>query len=105
MDLKIIMYYELLILLSLLLCVIIYQLIIGKINMKGLLYDKTTRKFSPGRVQLLTFTVVIAGYLILKITETGKFPDINQDLIVILGLSNFTYLGGKSRLLSFLTKK
>ncbi len=78
--------------------VIGYQILTGKINTKGLLLDKETGKLSPGRVQLLTFTLFGVLYYFFQVLEDPikGFPDIPDGLLYALGGSNAFYLGGKS---------
>jgi hypothetical protein len=74
-----------------------YQLLTGKVNVNGLLREKHgDRGFSPGRLQLLVFTVVGAIYYMLLLLEDPKtFPDIPEGLLLVLGGSNSIYLAGK----------
>ena len=79
--------------------IVAYQLLTGKINMNGLLYEKNSRHgFSPGRLQLLLFTLGGAVYYVLRVLgnpELGKFPEVPNEFLLLLGGSNVFYLGGK----------
>ena len=89
--------YEIWFLLGSFVLVVAYQLLTGRINTKGLLLDKKVRSLSPGRIQLLMFTLVGALYYLLQVLENPTaFPDISYYLPLILGGSNLFYLGGKS---------
>lgn len=78
--------------------VVAYQILIGKINIRGLLFEKNSiGSFSTVRVQLLLFTLIGAVYYILQVSDNPKeFPKDTQELLLILGGSNMVYLGGKS---------
>ncbi len=80
--------------------IVAYKLLTGAINMRGLLVDKKTRALSPGRVQLLVFTVMGAGYYLLLVIEqapSGKLPDFPEEALLLVGGSQLVYLGGKAR--------
>lgn len=80
--------------------IVFYRLLTGEIITKGLLDDKGSRSgFSPARLQLLVSSVVIAAYYIgtaLTNTNTGKFPTIPNEMLLILGGSHAFYLGSKT---------
>lgn len=81
-----------------LILVVSYQILTGKINLHGILFEKNGgQKNSPVRVQLLLFTLTGAFYYFLQVLDnpTG-FPKVPQELLLILGGSNVVYLGGKS---------
>lgn len=99
-ELTQIIHFELWLLLGGLALVVGYQLLTGRINMQGLLDDKVSRKPSPGRVQLLVFTVAGAGYYILLTLEnaaSGLLPPIPAEMLWLVGGSQLAYLGGKAR--------
>jgi len=73
-----------------------YQLLTGRINMKKLLFDKTTNRRSPGRVQLLMLTLVGAlSYLLMVVEDPNNLPKVPRELLLIMGGSNLVYLTGK----------
>jgi len=78
--------------------VVVYQLLTGHINTRGLLDDKLTgRQFSPERIQLLAITVGGAlFYLIKVIGDPTHFPQLPRELVLAMGGSNALYLGGKA---------
>ena len=81
-----------------------YQMLTGKINTEGLLWDKKTDGFSPARVQLLIFTLFGAGYYLLLTIENGhptEFPEVPQELLALVGGGNLIYLGAKARSMLF----
>ena len=80
--------------------VVAYKMLTGAINMRGLLDDKVTGGLSPGRVQLLVFTVTGAGYYLLLAMEqaaSGSLPAIPEEVLLLLGGSHLVYMGGKAR--------
>jgi len=91
--------YEIWFLLLGLAAVIFYQLLTGKINTKRLLNETTgNRGFSPGRLQLLIFTIGGAlYYLMLAFDREGpaKLPELPTEFLLAMGASNLFYLGGK----------
>jgi hypothetical protein len=78
--------------------IVFYQLLTGRINTKGLLCEKDgTGNFSAGRVQLLFFTLIFGlMYLGKVIQDPAGFPDIPEEMLVLLGGSNAAYLGQKA---------
>ncbi len=87
---------ELAALLLTLLAVVLYQMLTGRINTRGMLNDKATGKLSPGRVQLLFFTMFGGLYFLFKVIDNpAQFPEIPPEMLYLLGGSNAAYLGGK----------
>ena len=81
-----------------LIAIITFKLLAGRINTRGLLVDKATQKFSPGRLQLLLVTLGGASFYVLKIvdaTNTVEMPQVPEIFLLIVGGSNIGYLGGK----------
>ncbi len=80
--------------------VVFYRSLTGGINTKGLLQDSgTSSRFSPARLQLLISTIVVAFYYIgqtLTNKNTGQFPTIPNEMLLILGGSHAFYLGSKT---------
>ncbi len=80
--------------------VVAFQIITRKINTKGILSDNTGN-FSPARLQLLMFTFGVAFYVLGKVLSSiaaGKpgFPDLDPNILVVLGGSHALYLGAKA---------
>lgn len=96
--------YEIGFLLAALATIVVYQIVTGRINTRGLLSDKANNgvgSFSVARLQLLMFTMAVAAYVLSQVVEsiaTGKpqFPVIDPNMLVILGGSHALYLGAKS---------
>lgn len=91
--------YELVILLLVLIAIIAYKLLVQQINTNGLLLDKTSgRSFSPGRLQMLAITLMIAVYyvfLVMDAEDTTRLPDLPNEFLIALGGSHAIYLSGK----------
>jgi len=82
--------------------VVVLQIATGRISLDGLLYTKDPdgqRSFSPARLQLLLFTVVIAAqylHAVLADPRQDSLPTLPQGAIAMLGGSQAAYLGGKA---------
>ena len=54
---------------------------------------------SPGtdvkRVQMLFFTVISAAFVLLKVVTSYVIPDIPTGYLLLMGISNGVYVGGK----------
>jgi len=90
--------YEVGILLAAFGAVVAYQFLTGKIEMRGLLSEKTKAglgPISPARVQLLLFTLAMAFYVLAQLIKFGTFPEIDTKWLLILGGSHSVFLGAK----------
>ena len=84
---------------SALLLVVVFKLLGSQINTSGLLADKETGTFSPGRLQLLIVTLGGASFYffqIIGVADTGTLPPVPAELLLIIGGSNVGYLSGKT---------
>jgi hypothetical protein len=78
------------------------QILSGSINTKFLLHGTKkdgSRYFSPGRVQLLLFTLWTAGNYFVSAAQSagrGVLPDVSQQTLLLLSGSHAVYLGGKA---------
>lgn len=96
--------YEIEFLLGAIAAVVAFQIITGKINTKGLLSvrgENGVLSFSPARLQLLMFTFGVAFYVLGKVFASmaaghAEFPQLDPNLLVILGGSHAFYLGAKA---------
>jgi hypothetical protein len=73
-----------------------YRLLTGQIKTKGLLQDKVTKEFSPGRLQMLIATACTAIYFVVQVMQTEKLPELTQKFMLALAGSHVLYLGGKT---------
>lgn len=95
-TLSTILRYELFFVLAALAGIIAYRLLTRQINTKGLLRDKVGgRVVSPGRLQMLIVTFIIAIYYVVEMFETRTLPEIPGEFLLALGGSHLLYLGGK----------
>jgi hypothetical protein len=100
-------YWEGLVLIVGLCGIVFWRLLKGDISMDGLLEgdvrDKTSSsgfrtEFSPGRSQLLMFTIVTAGYYLLQVIHNPRtFPQIPVSWVAALGGSHALFLAGKAK--------
>ena len=93
--------WEVLLFLLTLAGIVIFRLLTGEINTRYLLYGRKRnrdRYFSPERVQLLVFTISAAFYYLTQLLEVraGKFPELPESWVAVIGGSNAVYLGGKA---------
>ena len=81
-----------------LLVIVAFKLLAGQIKTRGLLADKKTGSFSPGRLQLLVATLGGAAFYFFNLvsaTDTSALPPVPTELLLIVGASNAGYLSGK----------
>lgn len=82
--------------------VVAFNLANGNISLAGLLETKGPSgapAFSPGRLQMLIATVVIAGqylYSVIANPTQGSLPTLPPAAVAVLGGSHAVYLGGKA---------
>ena len=96
-TLSIVLRYEVFFVLTALAVIIAYRLLTRQINTNGLLRDKVGgRAISPGRLQLLIVTLLIATYYVAHVIQTQELPNIPQQYLLALGGSHIFYLGGKA---------
>lgn len=77
--------------------VVVYQMLTGRINLHGLLDAKDgSGDVSPGRLQLLAFTLAGAALLLFQVAQNpSKFPEVSPEFLLFVGGSNAGYLLGK----------
>lgn len=100
-------YWEGLIIVGGLFGLIFWKMFTGEISLNQLLQgdrrdpahpSEFTTFVSPGRTQLLMFTIFVAGYYLLQVIHNPTtFPQIPTSLLVGLGGSHAIYLGGKAQ--------
>ena len=74
--------------------IVLYKMIVGQIDLRLLISEKTGEA-SMSRFQLLIFTFVIAISLLKVIEKDGKLPDIPSGVLTLLGISASTYAVSK----------
>ena len=87
--------------------IIFWKMFTGEISLKYLLYGDQLDSnaptgystfVSPGRTQLLMFTILVAGYYLIQVIhDPTVFPQVPTSLLVGLGGSHAVYLGGKAQ--------
>ena len=100
--------YEILLFLAALTLIVFYQLLSGKINMRGLLFAKgkaaaspstgqSTNGLSPSRIQLLIVSIGVAIYLLAEVLrDPSQFPEIPTGLLLLIAGSEAIYLARKA---------
>ena len=91
--------YALFLLLAALVVIVGYRLLTGQISTTGLLMDKQDKsggKFSPGRLQMLMATLLMAIYFVTQVLQSEKLPELPREFLLALGASHLFYLGGKT---------
>ena len=91
-----------------LLVFVVYGMLTGQVNTRGLLYGRMsdgTRYLSPERVQLMIFTLWVGLFYLLDTFETRflnptpetahTLPEVNTQTLALLGGSQTVYLLGK----------
>lgn len=88
--------------------IVFWRIFTRRISLGGLLQGDsrnasgTSTSFSPGRAQMLTITLLLAGYFLAQlIGNPSAFPHIPDAALGVLGASQATYLGGKAYALLF----
>ena len=106
--------YDILLFLAALALVVVYQLLIGKINVRRLLFAKgraavgpstgrRTSGLSPSRIQLLVVSIGVAIYLLAAAArDPSGFPEIPIGLLLLLAGSEILYLVRKANNLMLL---
>jgi hypothetical protein len=80
---------------------VLWKIAVGEISLAGLLATKEPgggSTFSPARLQLLIFTVVVAGnylHAMLANPQGPSLPTLPYSVIAALGGSHAVYLGSK----------
>ena len=75
--------------------VVLWLLVMGKINIKDVLVEPDSNKASLSRFQFLIFTFVIAGLFLLLSIESGTFVTIPDSVLALLGISAGSYAVSK----------
>lgn len=80
--------------------IVFWKLLTGGVRLNGLLTAKaqnSQRVFSPGRAQLLVFTIFTGlEYLIQTLHDPSRLPRLPSTLVATMGGSQAIYLAGKA---------
>lgn len=83
--------------------IVLWKIITGEISLDGLLVGDRrdgSEFFSPGRLQMLIFSVVTAVNYVVQVAKnpaTDSLPPISHSTLVLLAGSHGLYLAGKAR--------
>jgi hypothetical protein len=100
--------YEVAILLAAFAVVVVYQFFTGRIEMRGVLREKTNAGLggiSAARIQLLLITTAMAFYILSQVIESRAFPEIDNSWLLVLGGSHSVFLGTKGVLSLFSSER
>lgn len=85
---------------------VFFLMIKKKINIRGLLFEKTTsHAYSPERLQLLILSLIFVVVYLIQVRQSinicqaanlpCSLPKIRSEYLLVLGGSNFAYIWGK----------
>jgi hypothetical protein len=74
---------------------ILWLILVGKIDLSLILSESDAKKASLSRFQFLLFTFVIAGLFLLLSIESGAFVNIPDSVLGLLGISAGSYAVSK----------
>jgi hypothetical protein len=100
---------EVLVLLAGFVGIVLWRILTSRISLECLLSADNangTTSFSPGRAQLLIFTLIVAmQYVLQVISDPTRFPTIPDSWVVALAGSQGVYLAGKVQSLGLFNRK
>jgi len=74
--------------------VVLYEMVNGNVDVAELI-GESGGGASISRFQLLVFTFVIALGIVFLLAKDGKFPDLNANILALVGISASTYAVSK----------
>ena len=74
--------------------IVLYEMVTGSVDVAELI-GESGGGASMSRFQLLIFTFVIALGIIFLLAKDGKFPDLNANILALVGISASTYAVSK----------
>ena len=75
--------------------VVLYLILVGRIDIKSILQEPDSTKASLSRFQFLLFTFVIAGLFLMLSIEAGAFVNIPDGVLALMGISAGSYAVSK----------
>jgi hypothetical protein len=60
-----------------------------------LIPDRASREVDVTRLQMLTFTLITAAFVVVKVFVDYEIPTIPSNFLLLMGISNGVYIGGK----------
>ena len=88
---------ELVLIIGLLLVAVFFQVLTGRIQIAGILQNKTTGGFDPARLQLLVLSVLVGGLMLTRLDEMRVAHALSLP-------TNIVYAAGGSQLLYLIRK-
>jgi hypothetical protein len=58
--------------------------------------DRSTGEIDVTRLQMLSFTLITAAFVLVKVVTDYEIPSIPANFLVLMGISNGVYVGGRS---------
>ena len=58
--------------------------------------DRSTQEIDVTRLQMLAFTLITAAFVLIKVIVDYEIPSIPTNFLVLMGISNGVYVGGRS---------
>ena len=98
MNVSRILHWEIMCLLFALLAILAYLVLIGRINLAGLLrWEGKPSQFPLGRIQFLLVTVMVCYFYLTEVMHStaGRVPDIGNHWLYLFGGSSSLYLVGR----------
>jgi hypothetical protein len=57
--------------------------------------NRATQEIDVTRLQMLAFTLITAGFVLIKVVVDYEIPSIPSNFLVLMGISNGVYVGGR----------
>ena len=79
-------------------CLAASRLICGRANAKPFQFWQilsTNGNFDLLKLQLFVFTLMIGAYIVGRVVDTASFPELDVNTLLLLGVSQGIYIGGK----------
>jgi hypothetical protein len=67
----------------------------GRPQWSQMLVDRYSHEIDVTRVQMLIFTLITAAFVAVQVIATYSIPDISDNFMVLMGISNGVYLAGR----------
>jgi hypothetical protein len=61
-----------------------------------LIPDRSRPEIDVTRLQMLAFTFITAAFVLIKVITDYEIPSIPTNFLVLMGISNGVYVGGRS---------
>jgi hypothetical protein len=74
--------------------ILIWKIATNRIDLKYLIADEEGSA-SMSRFQFLLFTIIVAGCIAYLVFKGDKFPHVDQNILILIGISGGTYAVAK----------